>query len=147
MTMITGGLATDDRGTLRFVNNFNPSECQIKRFYQVENHAKGYIRAFHGHLIESKYVYVVRGSALFVAAEMLQDGSGLKDPGDLQKVVLTANKPSIYFIPAGYANGFKTLTDDTVVIFYSTVTMEEAVGDDYRLPYDVIPGIWAEDFR
>ena len=51
-----GGLFSDDRGHLRFVNDFNFEG--VKRFYQVENHSKNFIRAWHGHEKEGKYVYV-----------------------------------------------------------------------------------------
>ena len=60
--LIDGGLAVDDRGTVRFVNDFDFNG--VKRFYQVENHQKGFIRAWHGHKKESKYVYVSSGTAL-----------------------------------------------------------------------------------
>jgi len=40
-----GAVFSDDRGFLRFVNDFDFSD--VKRFYQVENHKKGFIRAWH----------------------------------------------------------------------------------------------------
>ena len=52
---VEGGLFADDRGFLRFVNNFDFS--QVKRFYQVENHSAGFIRAWHGHKKEKKFIY------------------------------------------------------------------------------------------
>ena len=58
-----GKVFVDDRGSLRFFNDFNFQEARIKRFYQVENHEQGFIRAWHGHKIEGKYAYVPRGSA------------------------------------------------------------------------------------
>ena len=60
--IISGGLAVDDRGVVSFINDFNFSN--VKRFYQVENHRQGFIRAWHGHKKEGKYVYVCQGSAL-----------------------------------------------------------------------------------
>ena len=47
ITTYIGGIAVDDRGQLRFVNDFN--FANVKRFYQVENHRQGFIRAWHGH--------------------------------------------------------------------------------------------------
>ena len=37
-----------------FVNDFNFEN--VKRFYQVENHRQGFIRAWHGHKKEGKYI-------------------------------------------------------------------------------------------
>ena len=68
ISKISGGLFADDRGFLRFVNDFDFSN--VKRFYQVENHSRGYIRAWHGHNKESKYVYVAKGSALVGAVNL-----------------------------------------------------------------------------
>lgn len=123
---IIGGLSIDDRGSLRFVNDFNFEG--VKRFYQVENHGIGFIRGWHGHKIESKYVYVSRGSALIGAVRL--NGSGL------ERFVLSSDKPSVLFIPAGYANGAMNLTEDCIIQYFSTSTLEESKGDDIRYPFD-----------
>jgi dTDP-4-dehydrorhamnose 3,5-epimerase len=38
----------------------------------------------------------------------------------------------VLYIPAGYANGFMSLTDHAKAIFYSTATLEESLNDDIR---------------
>ena len=50
----------------------------------------------------------------------------------VHRFVLSAHKPSVLFIPAGYANGAMNLTHDTNIVFFSTATMEEAKDDDFR---------------
>ncbi|KKQ78586.1 MAG: hypothetical protein UT02_C0062G0007, partial [Parcubacteria group bacterium GW2011_GWC2_38_7] len=35
-------------------------------------------------------------------------------------------------IPQNFANGFMNLTDDTILVFFSTSTLEESKGDDIR---------------
>ena len=121
--LINGGLAVDDRGTVTFVNDFNFEG--VKRFYMVQNHANGFVRAWHGHKKEAKYVLVVRGSIKLGVVDMNTE--------ELQAFVLSAQKPQVLYIPSGNYNGFKTLTDDAQVIFFSTVTMDEAKDDDFRL--------------
>jgi dTDP-4-dehydrorhamnose 3,5-epimerase-like enzyme len=133
---IQGGLFADDRGFLRFINNFDFSD--VKRFYQVENHSKNFIRAWHGHKKEGKYVYVARGSALVGAVNL--------DSEEVYKTTLTSQSPSILFIPPGFANGFKTLEENTILMFFSTSTLEESKGDDIRFDYDKW-NIWEEDYR
>lgn len=132
-TIIEGGLAVDDRGQLTFANGFGFEN--VKRFYMVENHSTDVIRAFHGHLKESKYAFVVSGSAIVAAVEMTDPKSPDKTK-EVNRFVLSARKPSILFIPAGYANGFKALEKGTKIIFFSTSTLEESKGDDYRFPAD-----------
>ena len=134
--IIKGGLFADDRGFLRFINDFDFSN--VKRFYQVENYKKGFIRAWHGHKKEAKYVYVPKGSALVGIVNL--------ETEEIHKFTLTSQIPSILYIPAGYANGFKTLEDETIMLFYSTSTLEESHGDDYRFVYNRWD-IWEEDYR
>ena len=57
-----GDISVDDRGRVSYINDFDFKD--VKRFYMVENHEKGFIRAWHGHKNEGKYVYVVSGTAL-----------------------------------------------------------------------------------
>lgn len=139
-----GNSFTDDRGVLRFVNSFDFSN--VKRFYQVENHSKGFIRAWHGHLKEEKYVYVVKGTALFGVCD-LDENMNLGKP---EKHVLSSEKPVILHIPKSKANGFKTLTENTIILFFSSTTLEESQGDDYRFRHDVTEEhdkFWKEDYR
>jgi len=54
--IIEGGLSVDDRGQLSCVNGFDFKDSKIRRFYTVSNHQQGFVRAWHGHKFESKYV-------------------------------------------------------------------------------------------
>lgn len=134
--ILKGGIYADDRGFLRFVNDFDFSN--VKRFYQVENHRQGYIRAWHGHKKEAKYVYVPKGSALVGIVNL--------ETEEVNKFTLSSQSPSILYVPPNHANGFKTLEDDTILMFFSTSTMEETKGDDYRFDWDKWD-IWQEDYR
>ena len=142
--VINGGLATDDRGSVRFVNEFNFEG--VKRFYQVQNHRAGFIRAWHGHYKEGKYVYVAKGSALIGAVPIDMMIEKNIDQTKVFKTVLSSNNPKVLFIPAGHANGFKSLEEGTIVQFFSTSTLEESLGDDIRFDYNLV-NIWEEDFR
>jgi len=141
LTIINGGVAVDDRGSVRFVNDFNFEG--VKRFYQVQNHRRGFIRAWHGHNNEGKYVYVTSGSAL-VAAVSMDAAEG--DISAVSKYVLSDVSPKILYIPAGHFNGFMSLEENTRIIFFSTSTLAESAGDDIRKAYDCW-NIWEEDFR
>ena len=126
LTLIDGGKAVDDRGTLTFINQFNFEG--VKRFYQVENHSQGFIRAWHGHRFEGKYVYVARGSAVVGAVNL--------DTDEVKRFVLSDLNPKILYIPPNHANGFMNLEEGTIIIFFSTSTLEESNNDDMRFPYD-----------
>ncbi len=127
--LIKGGSATDDRGRVSFINDFNFED--VKRFYMVENHKQNFVRAWHAHKKESKYVQVVKGSALVCVVKI--DNWDMPAANlEVEKFVLSENSPSVLYIPKGYANGFMSLTEDAKLMFYSTSTLEESLGDDYR---------------
>lgn len=131
--IIEGGIAVDDRGILSFANKFN--FYGVKRFYQVQNFSTSTIRAFHGHLREAKYVYVSKGSAIIAVVKIDNKESPSKDQ-KLHRFVLSDKNPQVLFIPPKHANGFRPLESDTRIMFFSTSTLEESKGDDYRYPAD-----------
>jgi dTDP-4-dehydrorhamnose 3,5-epimerase len=127
--IIEGGLAVDDRGDLAFVNDFHFEG--VKRFYMVSNHRAGFVRAWHAHRHEAKYVIAVQGAAI-VAAVAIDNWEHPSKNAQVHRYVLSAQKPAVLYIPAGYANGFMSLTTDTKLIFFSTATLEESRNDDVR---------------
>lgn len=129
--LIEGGIAFDDRGRVSFVNAFD--FAGVKRFYAVANHAQGFVRAWHAHRREAKYVHVAQGSAL-VGAVRIDDWEHPSPDLPVERFVLSAAKPSVLYIPPGFANGFMSLTPDAALFFFSTSTVEESRGDDVRYP-------------
>lgn len=144
--LIQGGKAWDDRGAVGFCNTFQ--FAGIQRFYTVENHAPAYIRAWHAHKIEHKYVLCIKGAANVAAVRV--DTWDKPDPDNIpHAVTLVEHKADVFHIPAGYANGFQTLKPDTKLIFFSTANLQESLNDDYRFPWDYwnIWERWRTDFR
>ena len=136
--LIKGNKAIDERGQVSFVNDFDFRN--VKRFYVIENTSSEIIRAFHGHLKEEKYAFVISGSALVAVVE-IDDTLSPDKSKKVQRFVLTAKEPTVLYIPAGYANGNRSLEQNTKIIFFSTASLEESQKDDYRFPYDY----WGKD--
>lgn len=127
--LLKGDVIKDNRGSVSFVNEFNFPK--IKRFYVVDNCTIGFVRAWHGHRHEAKYVFVLSGKALIGAVKI----DNWRYPSKETKVhnfLLSFEKPAVLYIPKGYANGFKSLTNDTKLIFFSTSTLEQSKKDDIR---------------
>lgn len=124
-----GGLAVDDRGEVGFVNGFD--FAGVKRFYTVRNHRSGFVRAWHAHRREAKWVTVVAGAAL-VGAVPIDDWDHPSPSQPVRRYVLSALQPAVLGIPAGWANGFMSLTADTRLVFFSTATLDESREDDVR---------------
>lgn len=143
--LIAGKIAIDDRGSVKFVNDFTFTD--IKRFYQVENHSPEIIRAWHGHLKEAKYVFVSAGTAL-VAVVKITDTKQPDRNAEVKRFILSAKQPSILYIPPGFANGFRVYHSHTCIQFFSTSSLEESLNDDYRFSYDYWgTKVWETQFR
>jgi dTDP-4-dehydrorhamnose 3,5-epimerase len=129
--LFRGGISVDDRGEVGFVNEF--SFEGVKRFYTVSNHAAGFVRAWHGHRHEEKYVLAVSGTALVCCVEV-DDWEAPSRELEVRRFVLDERQPSVLHVPAGHVNGFMTLTPGAKLIFFSTSTLEESLEDDVRFP-------------
>lgn len=127
--LMRGGVVVDDRGAVAFVNEFDFSG--VKRFYMVSNHQAGFVRAWHGHRREAKYVTVVQGAMLIACVE-IDDWQRPSTSLTVHRFVLAAESPAVLYIPPGYANGNMSLTADAKAMFFSTATLEESKDDDIR---------------
>jgi dTDP-4-dehydrorhamnose 3,5-epimerase-like enzyme len=127
--LIEGGISVDDRGQLAFCN----AEVlrSIRRFYAVANHRQGTVRAWHAHRREVKMIWPLAGAAL-IGAVKIDDWDRPSPALTVERFVLAAARPALLVIPAGYANGFMSLTPDTNLLFLSTSTLDESRGDDVR---------------
>lgn len=144
-SLVPGGLAVDDRGTLLFANDFDFSG--VRRFYVLENFSTSTIRAFHGHMKEEKNFIVVAGTAI-VAAVRLTDTQHPSRDEKIERFVLSARKPAVLRVPAGFANGFRALEEGTRIVVFSSASMQDAVSDDYRFPADYWgDAIWTVENR
>lgn len=124
-----GGIAVDDRGAVGFVNEFD--FAGVKRFYTVTNHSKGFIRAWHGHRKEAKYLTAAHGALLVCCIEIDDwDRPALDLP--VHRYVLSETSPSVLHIPPGYVNGFMSLTEGAKLMCFSTSSLAESMDDDIR---------------
>lgn len=138
INIIKGDIFSDHRGAIRFVNDFTFKN--VKRFYQIDLPRKGMIRAFHGHMKESKAVFVISGTLLLSLAKL----TDIKNPSrkiKVKKIILKSKYPQICIVPPGFANGIMSLEAKTQVIFFSDKTLKQSKKDDYRFPIDY----WGKD--
>jgi len=144
LEFLAGGLAVDDRGRLTFCNDFDLMAAGIRRYYIVDNHDARFIRAWHAHKRETKYVNLLAGAAV-VAAVKVDDWERPSVGLDVQRFVLSSDRPGLLRIPGGFAHGTMSLVPGTKVMFLSTSTLKESADDDYRYdafywnPWEVVP--------
>jgi dTDP-4-dehydrorhamnose 3,5-epimerase len=97
----------------------------------VSNHIAGRVRAWHAHRREVKMIWPVEGSAL-VGVVPIDDWDHPSPALPVGRYVLSSTRPSLLVVPAGYANGFMSLTSGAKLLFLSTSTLEESTADDVR---------------
>lgn len=133
MQLITGNAHKDNRGIIRFVNDFHFEN--IKRFYTITHPDTTTIRAWQGHQRETKYFYVTKGSFLINWIKIdnwQQPSKDLK----INTHTLTDAQSEILIIPPGHVNGFKALEPDSTMIVFSDMLLEDSKNDDYRFAID-----------
>ncbi len=87
----------NDRGKVGYVNEFD--FAGVKRFYTVKNHDAGFVRAWHAHWREAKYITAIKGAAIFGRSQSTI-GRSPRRSGSCFRYT------SLLYIPSCYANGF-----------------------------------------
>lgn len=132
-TIIKGGIFSDERGTMRFVNEFRFSD--VKRFYFIKHPNTSIVRAWQGHQFEKKYFYPISGSFV-IAWVKIDDFENPSDKLIPEYHILSADNSEILSVPKGYANGLKALEQDSEIMIFSDTSLEDSVNENIRYPAD-----------
>ncbi|MCF8427090.1 MAG: WxcM-like domain-containing protein [Bacteroidia bacterium] len=122
MGVIEGNIHRDERGVVRFVNDFDMS--RVVRMYCIEPKL-GVVRAWHGHKKETKWFYAAKGSFVVKVIDM--------NTRLLNQYVLTELESMVLEIPGGNYNGFEALEEGSVLMVFSNFSLEKSKADDFRL--------------
>jgi len=126
---IPGDSFTDQRGTLRFANDFQFEN--VKRFYLIENQPVGFVRAWQGHQHESKFFYVISGKFRICAVRIDNwQKPSLNLP--VQVFNMSEKVSQILVIPGGYANGMQSMTTNARLLVFSDMLLVQSKDDDIR---------------
>lgn len=134
--IIEGGLHVDARGTVSFVNDFDFEG--VDRFYTIRAHRSHELRGWVGHKRDQKWFFTVQGTTLIAAVKpdcWDFPASNLS----VERFVLSASKPQILHVPAGYVTGSVNLNEDAILMIFSSGRIEDAKMDDYRFTVDTWP--------
>lgn len=134
--LIKGGVHTDSRGQISFVNAMKFDA--IERFYIISNSAENPLRAWQGHKIDNKYFYCIQGVIRVHYVKIDHWESPSKDL-IVESVVLIATESNVLHIPEGYANAIESLETGSKLISFSTLPLERTSEDDVRFE----SGMWS----
>ena len=130
--IVIGNRIFDNRGSVRFNNNLVFKK--VKRFYTVHNYEKNFIRAWHGHFKEEKFIGCIKGTFQISAVKIDKK----KNPNKKNKVfsfIINQSNSNFVHIPKGFANGSMSLEDNSELLIFSTSTVQESLRDDFRYDY------------
>ena len=101
-----GGLFSDNRGTVAFVNDFDLSP--IKRMYVISHPNTDIIRAWRGHKIERKWFFCTKGVFEIKVIEIDNWDNPAKDLL-IKSHILNANKTQILAVREGCCTAIRAL--------------------------------------
>ncbi|MBS7231914.1 WxcM-like domain-containing protein [Flavobacterium psychroterrae] len=131
--IINGGIFSDHRGTISFVNDFSFKD--IERFYIISNSDENPIRAWQGHKLDAKNFYCLNGSFKIHFVQIDNWDNPSKDL-IIETIIISANDSKILHIPAGYANAVESLESNSKLISFSTLPLSNVEDDDVRYASD-----------
>lgn len=123
----------DDRGIFApFLDDLSKMAQHIgliQRIYYVVNHTRGVIRGFHYHEKEWKFFAIVNGAAKFIILNPTK-------PKETYIFTGSSRKNNLIIVPPGFANGWMSLEDNTILLCASNLSTKESLKDDQRFdPY------------
>jgi dTDP-4-dehydrorhamnose 3,5-epimerase-like enzyme len=127
--LIIGNRIFDNRGSVRFNNNLIFKN--IKRFYTVHNYQKNFIRAWHGHFKEEKFIGCIKGTFQICAVKIDKKNRQNKK-NKVFSYILNQSSNDFVHIPKGFANGSMSLEDNSELLIFSTSEVQDSLKDDYR---------------
>lgn len=131
--LIKGGIHTDERGQISFVNDFKFDI--IERFYIICNSDEYPLRGWHGHKIDNKFFYCVHGKVRVHFVKIDNWESPSKDL-QIENILLTSEESNILHIPEGYANAIEFLESSSKLISFTTLPLTNVEEDSVRYPFD-----------
>lgn len=132
--LIQGGKAKDNRGQIRFVNDFDMS--QVKRFYIIKNLDLETVRGWRAHRIEQRWFYVLSGSFTLDLVK-IEDWGNVTADLPIERMIISAEDMQVVHFPAGYGTAFQALEEGAELLVYADHGIDHAPNDDYT---------WASDF-
>jgi len=104
---------------------------KIKRVYFTTHFDTETVRAWQGHIIESRWFICTAGSFTVKLVE-IDDWENPSDNLKVYEYELSASKQEILYIPNGFANGFKALETNAKLMIMSDYGFNEIENDQIR---------------
>lgn len=133
ITTIQGGIAKDERGQIRFVNDFDMSF--VKRFYIIKNADLDLVRGWRAHRIEQRWFYVLSG-VFAIDLVKIDDWANASTDLPVERKILRSEDGLVLHVPVGYGMAFQALEVDSELLVFADYGIDNAKNDDYTYSLD-----------
>ena len=99
--------------------------------YHIHQIDMDVIRAWQGHRIEQKWFHCIKGAFKIQFVE-IDNWDSPSQNCEIHSMELSEEKCQVLHVPGGYANGFKALKANSILMVFSNQTINEAKNDDFR---------------
>ncbi|MFD2554238.1 WxcM-like domain-containing protein [Sphingobacterium tabacisoli] len=130
---IEGGIASDHRGAIRFVNEFDMT--QVKRFYIIQNKDTELVRGWRAHRVEQRWFYVLSGSFALDTVKV-DDWDNASPDLEIERRILKAEDKQVIHVPVGYGTAFQAIEEGSELLVFADYGIDHAPNDDYTWPSD-----------
>jgi len=126
--LIPGGSHTDNRGSIRFNNDFNAT--YIKRIYTIENESTKFIRSWQGHAIERRWFSAIKG-CFEIKLIKIDNWENPNKSAEIFTSILEDKNLDTLCVPKGYVSSIQALEENSKLFVMSDHLLGE-VKDEYR---------------
>ena len=126
--LIRGGRHKDERGNIRYNNEFNAKE--VKRIYTIENASTDFIRGWQGHAVEKRWFSVIQGK-FEIRLIQIENWEEPDKNAVVYTYILNADQLDVLFVPNGYVSSIQAMQDNSKLLAMSDYILGE-IQDEYR---------------
>lgn len=130
--IIKGGFFEDDRGSLKFNNNFDTSS--IKRLYIIQNKNCEIIRGWQGHKVEQRWFTALVGDFVIRVIKINNWNNPAKN-SDILTFELNSSQLDVLHVPFGYVTSIQSKSRENKLLVMSDHKLNQ-IEDEYRFSSD-----------
>lgn len=139
---IPGDIAQDQRGSIRFVNDFDLTA--VKRFYIIENANTEIIRGWRAHRTEQRWFFVLEGG-FAMSYVKVDDWEQPSRKLEVSEISWRASDNSVVHVPVGFATAFRALEPWSKLLVFADFDIEHAKDDDFTYALDYFYGLDSDE--
>jgi len=130
--LLKGNCHTDDRGNLKYNNDFDASE--VKRTYIIENKSTVFKRGWQGHKVEQRWFSALSGSfqIQLIKVDDWEHPSTTLNPFVFQ---LESKTLDVLHIPAGYISCIQATEENSKLLVMADYLLGQ-ISDEFRYALD-----------